>query len=353
MYFSQSIRIDNKIVSNDTPAFVIAEIGVNHNGDFELAKRMIDTAASCHVDAVKFQSFYPEELLMPNAPKAAYQLETTNQKESQFEMLQKLVMPIDKMKLLKEYTESLGVLFLSTPFDERSLDDLMSIDMQAIKVSSTDTTNLLFLKKIAQKNKPIILSTGMCTIEEVHQALETIYNEGNSNVILLHCTSNYPTNYDEVNMLAILQLKNKFNILVGYSDHTEGVGIAPYTIPLGAKVIEKHFTLDKTMEGPDHLASLNGIELEMLVKDIRRVESALGDGIKAPTSSEVLTKERMQKKLVIRKPIQQQEILLEENLTAKRSSNGIPANQVFNVIGKKVKKSLMKDELLSLEDLYE
>lgn len=353
MFFSQSIRIDNKIISNDTPAFIIAEIGVNHNGDFQLAKKMIESAVTCQVDAVKFQSFYPEELLMPNAPKAAYQLQTTNQTESQFEMLQKLVMPIDKMKLLKEYTESLGVLFLSTPFDEKSLDELVSIDMQAIKVSSTDTTNLLFLKKIAQTKRPIILSTGMCTLEEVKQALETIYNEGNSEVILLHCTSNYPTNYDEVNMLAITQLKNEFNILVGYSDHTEGVGISAYTIPLGVKLIEKHFTLDKNMEGPDHLASLDEEELKMLVTEIRKVESALGNDIKAPTPSEVLTKQRMQKKLVIQKSIQQAEILLEEHLTAKRSTNGIPANQVFEVVGKKATRSLIKNELLSFEDIYE
>lgn len=353
MYFSQSIRIGNRIISKDSPAFVIAEIGVNHNGDFELAKKMIEEAATCQVDAVKFQSFYPEELLMPNAPKAAYQLQTTGQTESQFEMLQKLVMPIDKMRVLKEYTESLGVLFLSTPFDEKSLEDLMSIDMQAIKVSSTDTTNLLFLKKIAQTKRPIILSTGMCTIEEVQQALETINNEGNNEVILLHCTSNYPTHYDEVNMLAIPQLKKKFNILIGYSDHTEGVGIAPYTIPLGVKLIEKHFTLDKNMEGPDHLASLNNEELKMLVMNIRKVESALGNGIKVPTRSEIPTKQRMQKKIVIQRPIQQDEKLLEEHLTAKRSIDGIPANQVFEVLGKKATRSLMKNELLSFEDIYE
>ncbi|MCZ8539202.1 MULTISPECIES: N-acetylneuraminate synthase family protein [Psychrobacillus] len=351
--FNKSIRISDRVIDSQSPVFIIAEIGVNHNGNIDLAKRMIDEASEAKVDAVKFQSFYPEELLIYNASKAPYQLRTTNKKESQLEMLENLMLTVDEMVELKSYVETKGLIFLSTPFEEKSLYDLEKMDIDAFKISSTDTTNLLFLKKVARLGKPILLSTGMCTSEEITEALHVIRSEGNTDVILLHCTSNYPTPIDEVNMKVIPNLAEDFQIIMGYSDHTEGVGIAPFTVPLGVKVIEKHFTLDKTMEGPDHLASLDKNELISLVETIRFVEASLGDGIKKPTSSEKVTKNNMQKKLVLAKEINESEILTEDFLTAKRSDIGIPANKVFNYIGKRVKTSLSINHILKEDDIYE
>ncbi|MGE7769396.1 N-acetylneuraminate synthase [Viridibacillus arvi] len=350
--FNKSIKIANKVINESSPVFIIAEIGVNHNGDFELAKKMIDEAVEAKVDAVKFQSFYPDELLLEDAPKALYQLKTTNITESQYDMLMKLMISPTQMAQLKDYVEEKGLIFLSTPFDDKSIDDLEEMNVPAYKVSSTDTTNLLFLKKIARKKKPIILSTGMCTMEEIDQAINVISEEQNFDVVLLHCTSNYPTAFNEVNMRAISTLKAKFNTIVGYSDHTEGVGIAPYTLPLGVKVIEKHFTLDKQMEGPDHRASLNKEELITLVNDIRQVELSLGSSIKEPTDSEIYTKKHMQKRLVIQKEVLKDEVLTENHLTAKRSSDGIAANNVFLYLGKKVNKDLKVNHILSKEDIY-
>lgn len=353
MYFNRSVQIGGVNISDESPVFIIAEIGVNHNGDILLAKKMIDIASEAGVNAVKFQSFHPEELVDKDAPKANYQLETTDKKESQFEMLKKLMLSIDKMEQLKIYAEQKGLIFLSTPFDEKSLEELESIQVDGYKISSTDTTNLLFLKKVARSQRPIILSTGMTTLEEIEKAVRIIYEHGNKDLILLHCTANYPTAVEEVNMMAIKTIAEKFGTLVGYSDHTEGVGVAPYTIPLGVKIVEKHFTLDKTLEGPDHRASLNPEELAELVKKIRYVESALGNGIKKPTPSEKITKPRMQKNITVKQDIIKGTVLQEDMLTAKRSSKGISAIHVLEIVGKKFNRDIKKDEFIELNDFDE
>ncbi|EGQ27045.1 N-acetylneuraminic acid synthetase [Sporosarcina newyorkensis 2681] len=353
MNFSKKVKIDKFSIDEKSPVFIIAEIGVNHNGDLQLAKKMIDQAAEVGVDAVKFQSFYPEELVALDAPKAPYQLETTNKEESQFSMLEKLRLPIAEIRELKKHTENKNLVFLSTPFEEKSLNELRDLNLAAYKISSTDTTNLLFLKKVAATKKPILLSTGMTTMEELEQAVRMIYEQGNRQLILLHCTANYPTSVEEVNMKAIQTLAETFNVLVGYSDHTEGVGVAPYTIPLGVKVVEKHFTLDKNMSGPDHLASLNVQEFRQLVKKIRYVEQAIGSGIKEPSMSELETKPRMQKKLTFTENIEKDSVIEEHILTAKRSAIGISAIRAFEVIGKKVHRDVKKNEFIVMEDIYE
>lgn len=353
MNFSQKVKIDKFSIDEKSPVFIIAEIGVNHNGNLQLAKKMIDQATEIGVDAVKFQSFYPEELVALDAPKAPYQLETTNNEESQFNMLEKLRLSITEIQELKKYAENKNLIFLTTPFEEKSFNELTELDIAAYKISSTDTTNLLFLKKVALAQKPILLSTGMTTMKELEQAVRIIYEQGNRQLILLHCTANYPTAVEEVNMKAIQTLSETFKVLVGYSDHTEGVGIAPYTIPLGVKVIEKHFTLDKNMSGPDHRASLNPQEFRELVMKIRYVEKAIGSGIKELSPSELKTKPRMQKKLTLTVNVKKDSVIKEHMLTAKRSAIGISALSVFDVIGKKVRRDMKKNQFITEEDFYE
>ncbi|MDB9866039.1 N-acetylneuraminate synthase family protein, partial [Candidatus Thioglobus sp.] len=254
MKFNKKIKIQEKLISKDSPTFVIAEAGVNHNGDMIVAKKLIDLAVKAGADAVKFQTFSAKDLILNDIQKAPYQKETTDINETQFEMLKRLEVNLDQNKELKRYSDEKGIIFLTTPFDEKSLDDIDELDLPAYKVASTDTTNLMLLRKIAKKGKPIFLSTGMSYLSEIILALETIY-EYNQKVVLMQCTANYPIQDNEANLGVINTFKKNFNILLGYSDHTVGTGAAPFAIPMGAKVLEKHFTLDKVSEGPDHKAS--------------------------------------------------------------------------------------------------
>ena len=274
--FDKNIHIGKKVIGKNAPVFIIAEAGVNHNGDFDLALKLIDEAAGAGVDAVKFQSFKTENLILNNIEKAPYQKITTGEEETQFGMLKKLEMPLEKMKQLKAYAEDKGLIFLSTPFDEESMEELDEIGIEAFKVASTDTTNISFLRKIARKGKPIILSTGMCDMDEIDQAVSEI-KKYNTQLVLLQCTANYPIKDEDANLNIIPLLQERYEVISGYSDHSTGVGAAPYAVPLGAKVIEKHFTLDKNMKGPDHKASLIPAELKELVLQIRKVEKYCGD----------------------------------------------------------------------------
>jgi len=345
------IKLGNLLINDSSEVFIIAEAGVNHNGNLDLAKQLVDKAKQAGVNAVKFQSFSTEELVSKDANKADYQMRTTGKGESQYEMLKKLELSFNEQRELKNYCDSMGILFLSTPFEKKSLDFLTSIDIDAFKVSSTDTNNVLFLKQVAEKGKPIILSTGMSTLADVEKAVNVIRSTGNNQVVILHCTANYPAPPEECNINAIHTLKDAFKTWVGYSDHTEGVGISPYTVPLGAKVIEKHFTLDKEMEGPDHKASLNPEELKQFVKQIRYVEKALGNGIKRLMSSERSTKKSLQKNLVVNKDLSSGDILTEDTLIAKRTNEGVSAEYFDLFIGKKVKTDLMKNTPLHIEYL--
>ncbi len=346
MNFSKHIKIGNYTIGANHPVFIIAEAGVNHNGKLEMAKKLIDTAVNAGANAVKFQAFKTENLILTNVQKAQYQKNSTGSDESQFEMLKKLEITKEQNIELIKYCKEKNIIFLTTPFDEESLEDLDSLDLPAYKVASTDTTNLLFLKKIAKKGKPIFLSTGMCFMFEVELALKQIY-EYNKEVILLQCTANYPINDEDANLNVINTYKEKFDILVGYSDHSAGIGASPYAVPMGAVVIEKHFTLDKASDGPDHKASLSPKELKDFVQEIRRVEKFMGSSMKEPTKDEEKTKLSLQKSLVALQSIKQGEIFTEENIVAKRTGGkGISPIYYKEILGKKATKNYSPNEII-------
>lgn len=346
MNFSKQIYVANKEISQTSPTFVIAEAGVNHNGDMELAKRLIDVACEAGVDAVKFQTFKAEHLILSNIEKAPYQKNTTDASENQYMMLKRLEVNLKQNKELKEYCDKKGIIFLTTPFEITSLKEVEQLDVPAIKIAATDLTNIKFLREVAALGKPIILSAGMCYMEEVRIALESIYPI-NKQVILLQCTANYPISDNEANIAVIDTFKKEFDILVGYSDHSVGVGASPYAVAKGAKVIEKHFTLDKTMEGPDHRASVTPDELKQLVQDIRRVESYLGNGVKMPTCSEQGTRKSLQKCLVAAKQICEGESFNQDNVIAKRTNGeGISALYYDQLLLKKATRQYEMNDII-------
>jgi len=318
MKFNKRIRIGKKQISNDDAVFIIAEAGVNHNGDINLAKKLIDVAAKAGADAVKFQAFKTESLILADVEKASYQQITTGKGETQFEMLKRLEITLHQNVELMEYCKQRNIIFLTTPFDENSLDEMDALDLPAYKVASTDTTNLPFLKRIAKKGKPIFLSTGMSYLSEVSEALKEI-TEFNHDIVLLQCTANYPIKDEEANLNVIQTYKEEFDILVGYSDHSVGLGASPFAVPMGACVVEKHFTLDKKATGPDHTASLSPDELKLYVKQIRTVEKYLGTYEKEPTADEQLTRRSLQKCLVALCEIKIGEAFTENNIVAKRT----------------------------------
>lgn len=344
MNFNKEISIGEKVLSSTSPVFIIAEAGVNHGGDMAVAKKLIDIAADAGVDAVKFQAFKTEHLILSNVDKAPYQKKTTDNAESQYEMLKKLEVTKEQNLELKRYSEAKNIIFLTTPFDEVSLDEIDELDLPAYKIASTDTTNLSFLKKVAQKGKPVFLSTGMTYLSEVEMALQTMHPY-NKDVVLLQCTANYPIDDNEVNLNVINTFKEYFDVLLGYSDHSVGVGAAAYAIPMGVKVVEKHFTIDKTLEGPDHRASLSPSELKDFVSTVRRVEKYMGSFIKVPNLSETRTRASLQKCLVAKSPIQKGELFTEENIIAKRTGgNGISPIYIKEVVGKTADKDFSTDE---------
>lgn len=348
MNFNKNIIFDNISISKDSPTFIIAEAGVNHGGDIAIAKKLIDIASNAGADAVKFQAFKSENLILKNVQKAPYQKNTTEATESQMDMLKKLEVTKEQNLELKRYCEEKNIIFLTTPFDEESLDEIDELNLPAYKIASTDTTNLPFLKKVAKKGKPIFLSTGMTYLSEVQMALETIY-EYNKDVVLLQCTANYPIRDDEANLAVIDTFKKHFDILVGYSDHTVGVGAAAFAIPMGAKVVEKHFTLDKSLEGPDHKASLSPDELKEFVLMVRKVDDFMGSNIKKPNLSELKTRNSLQKCLVANCDIVENEVFTEDNIIGKRTG-GIGISPIYyqEIIGLKANKTYKKDEIISL-----
>jgi N,N'-diacetyllegionaminate synthase len=347
MKFNRTIGIGNKEISDESAVFIIAEAGVNHNGDLNIAKKLIDIAVDSGVDAVKFQAFKTESLILSEVTKAEYQQKTTNNNESQFEMLKKLEINKEQNSELLEYCKRKGIIFLTTPFDDDSLSELEMIGLSAYKIASTDTTNLPFLRKIAKTGKPIILSTGMSYLSEIQLALKEIY-EINKNVILLQCTANYPIKDNEANLNVLMTYKEMFNLLVGYSDHSVGIGASPYAVPLGAKIVEKHFTLNKQDDGPDHRASLSPDELKQYVQEVRKVEKYLGSSIKSPSFDEVQTRKSLQKCLVASKRIEEGELFSLSNIVAKRTG-GIGISPIYyrTIIGKPSKKIFEKEEIIS------
>ena len=298
--------------------YIIAEAGVNHNGRIDLAKKLIDVASLAGADAVKFQAFKTEHLIIDNIKKAHYQKKNTDPTISQSEMLKSLELNLKDYKILKRYCESKKIEFLITPFDEESLIELESLNLNSYKIASTDATNIPFLKKVAKTGKKIILSTGMCYMSEVERAVESILHF-NKNLVLMHCTANYPADNNEVNLNVLKSFNEKFDCTLGYSDHTIGFGASLYAIPMGAKYIEKHFTLNKKDSGPDHKASLSPEELKEYVSEIRKIEIFLGENEKKPTVSELDTRKSLQKCFVAKRHINKGELLNDDNIVAKRT----------------------------------
>ena len=332
--------------------FIIAEAGVNHNGKMELAYKLIDAAKEAGVDCIKFQTFKTEKVISKNTEMATYQKENLKNEETQYEMVKKLELSYQNFKDLKDYCQKIGIQFLSTPDEEESLDFLVDqLKMNTIKVGSGELTNYPYLKKIALKNKDIIISTGMANLSEIEKALECIRKYNNKEITVLHCTTNYPCPMDEVNLLAMNTIKEAFKVKVGYSDHTLGIEVPIAAVALGAKVIEKHFTLDKNMEGPDHKASLDPEELKLMVDGIRNVEMALGDGVKKPNKSEELIKKVGRRRVIIAKDLEKGHILTEKDLEYKRSNNGIEVEFYESVLGKKLVYSKSKEDVLEWRDI--
>lgn len=347
----KTFKIANRLIGEGAPCFIIAEAGVNHNGDIKLAKKLIDVAVEAGADAVKFQTFQAEELVTETAEKAEYQKETTGSKESQFAMIKKLELSDKNFKELFTYAQKKGIIFLSTPFDQGSVDLLDKLGVPAFKVGSGEITNFPLLKHIASKQKPVILSTGMSTLDEVIEAVEVIRKAGSKEIALLHCVSCYPARIEDTNLRAMETLRRKFNLPVGLSDHTVGIHIPIAAVALGACVIEKHFTLDKNLPGPDHRASLEPDELKEMVVAIRHIERAQGDGIKRPTADEKETKKAARRSLVARTNIPAGTIITEDMLDIKRPGTGLEPKQINLVIGKKAKKNIACGEIITLNKL--
>lgn len=326
---------------------IIAEAGVNHNGDINLAKKLIEQAAKAGADVVKFQTFKANSCVSVSAKKAKYQLETTAKEESQLEMIQKLELSYESHFELMKYCKKHDITFLSTPFDLESVEFLRGLDLPYFKIPSGEITNLPYLKAVAKCKKRVLLSTGMANLGEIETALTILRKNGTRNITLLHCNTEYPTPFEDVNLNALKTLKEAFKLEVGYSDHTEGIVASLGAVALGAVVIEKHFTLDKTMEGPDHKASLEFEELRALCKGIRELEKALGSGIKKASKSEAKNKIIARKSLVAKCIIQKGEEFSEQNLTTKRPGSGISAMRYEEYLGKRALKTYKKDELIN------
>lgn len=349
---SNSIRIDHRLIGTEHSCYIIAEAGVNHNGSLDIAKEMIEVAEKAGADAIKFQSFITEDLITKEAPKTSYMLETTQANESQFRMLKGLELSFEDHADLINFCASTGITYLCTPYEKRSVDMLDEIDVPAYKIASTDTNNIPFLKYIASKGRPIILSTGMSSFGEIEQAINTIQEVGDSNsIVILHCTSEYPTPFEDVNLRAIDTLKKAFGIPVGYSDHTRGIDASQWAVVLGADMIEKHFTLDRSFEGPDHSASIEPDEFKLMVNKIRLVELALGSGVKRVMPSEKSNKSKLQKSLVAQNFILAGEEFTDLNITCKRPGTGLPPSWQERVIGNKAKTDINIDEIITLSKI--
>lgn len=327
---------------------IIAEAGVNHNGDIDVAKRLVDVAYESGADVVKFQTFQADNLVSRYAQKAEYQRRLTDEKETQREMLKKLELTYDMHVELSRYCKEVGIHFLSTPFDLDSIDLLENIGMSLYKIPSGEITNLPYLRKIGSLKKPVILSSGMSTMGEVKEAVKILKENGASDISVLHCNTQYPTPMQDVNLNVMNAIRKETGVCVGYSDHTEGIEVPIAAVAMGAEIIEKHFTLDKTMEGPDHKASLEPQELQAMVKAIRNIEMALGDGEKKPTPSERDNMAVVRKSIIAKRKIETGEIFSDENITTKRPGTGISPMLWDSVIGTAAKRKYEEDELIEL-----
>jgi N-acetylneuraminate synthase len=331
------------------PCFLIAEAGVNHNGDLDLARRLVDAAAEAGADAVKFQTFRAERLVTPDAPKAEYQRDRTADNGSQLDMLRQLELSPEAHRVVLERCRQRGVMFLSTPFEEESANFLDALGVCAFKIPSGEVTNLPFLEHVARKGKPLIVSTGMCRLGEVESAVDAIRACGNDGLVLLHCVSNYPAAPEDANLRAMHTLGAAFGVPVGYSDHTEGVDVPLAAVALGACVLEKHFTLDRSLPGPDHAASAEPDELTALFRGVRRVEAALGHGHKTPVASETATANVARKSLVAAVDISCGSVLTPDLIAIRRPGTGLPPALREQLVGRTAREDIPAGTLLRWE----
>lgn len=348
---SVKMNLASRLLGPGCPCFIIAEAGVNHNGSMERALEMVEAAAMAGVDAVKFQTFRAEEVATAQAPKAAYQKMTSNQAQSQLEMLQSLELKPEQHDPLARRCCEKGLLFLSTPFDKPSLDFLAGMRISAIKVPSGEITNLPFLAQVGGKHLPVIMSTGMSTMDEVALAVDVLQKAGCPSLALLHCVSNYPADPADVNLKAMTSMAQRFDLPVGYSDHTMGCEVALAAVALGACIIEKHFTLDHSLPGPDHRASILPHELSDMVAGIRRVEAALGHGRKEPMPSETDTRAVVRRSLVAARDIAAGEVLTAEAVAIRRPGTGMTPQRLTEVLGRKTSRAIAAGTLLAPEML--
>lgn len=324
--------------------YIIAEAGVNHNGDVQIAKQLCLAAKNAGADAVKFQTWITDNIITKNVKQADYQAENTGRNESQYEMLKKLELTFDQFREIKKYCDEIGIEFASTADDEESLDFLVDLGIPFIKVGSGDVGNISYLRYIGSKKRPVILSTGMSTLADVEVSLKALKDGGATDIKLLHCTTNYPCPFDSVNLKAMDTLHNAFGLEVGYSDHTVGIEVPVSAVARGAIIIEKHFTLDCNMEGPDHLASTEPEEFKKMVDSIRNIEKALGTGIKQPTEAEKDISKVVLKRIVAKQTIHEGETITEKSICVKRNEKGLPASAWDIIIGTKARRTFDTDE---------
>ena len=346
---SNELTLGDRLVGPGQPVFVIAEAGVNHNGVLSSAFELIDVAAHAGADAVKFQTFIAEKTISASAAKAEYQKLSTGAEESQLEMARRLEISFDDFRKLKTHCDQRGIMFLSTPFDFESVDFLHSLGVPAFKISSGDLTNHPLLQRVAAKGLPVIISTGMGDLDEVDEAIKVVRAAGNNEIALLQCITNYPADPADVNLRAMQTMAQAFDVPVGYSDHTLGIEVALAAAALGACVIEKHFTLDRSLPGPDHQASLEPRELEAMVAGIRKVEAALGSGLKTPAASELSNAAVARRSLVAARDLKAGEMMTADLIELKRPGTGLPPKMLDQVLGKTVRVDLKAGTLLELD----
>jgi len=343
----KTIKIGKYKINYELPCFLIAEAGVNHNGKLSLALKLIDKADEAKVNAVKFQTFKAENLVTKSTVMAGYQKRNIHSNGLQYNMLKKLEFGMEQLSILKRYAEKKGLIFLSTPHS--GIQDVIlleNIGVSAYKIGSGDLTNKPFIKYVAKQNKPMIVGTGMASMEDVNKAIHWINEEGNNKIIMLHCTTNYPCPFNEVNMNAMITMINQRKCLIGYSDHTLGIEVPIMARTLGACVIEKHFTLDRRMKGPDHKASLEPEELKAMVKSIRNIEQAFGSHEKIPTTSEMKIMTVVKKSLVASRNLKIGHVISYEDITIKRPGSGIKPEYIDKIVGRRVLRDIKKDELI-------
>lgn len=346
------VKIGNKLVGPGSPCLIIAEAGVNHNGDLNKAKKLIDIAVEAGADVVKFQTFFTENIVTRSAERAKYQKQNMPEiEETQWEMLKKLELDKKSFSILKKYADSKGIMFLSTPYDEKSIDLLTDIGVKAFKVSSAWITNLPFLTYLAKKGLPIIFSRGMSQEVEIREAIKTMKQAGAKDLILMHCHFNYPTDISDVNLRVLATLKDKFDLMTGFSDHTQGITAAIAAVALGAVVIEKHFTLDKNLPGPDHKASLEPQELKNMIKAIREVEKALGSNKITVSSREAPMRKVSRCSLVSAVDINKGAMITKKMIMIKRPGSGIIPKYLDKIIGKTAKINIKADKLINWRHL--